>query len=525
MKVRVRLAVVTALALSAGMPLAHAADAPGNAELIKRLNEQEQRIRALEQKLAEQQQANGARAAAANGSEAAASNRSGATTANGSGAPQQADNTPAPGEAAVAQPGASPQGPLTSNSATPVVNARPAGRQFAIESADGSNVIRFRANVQFDGRWYSDNLTPATSDTFLLRKVRPYIEGTVDDIYDFRLMPDFGQGKAIVADAYVAARFQPWLTVQAGKFKGPVGLERLQPDQYNKFLELGLPSDLVPNRDLGVQVGGDLLGGTLSYAIGYFDGVTDGNSTDANTNPDVDNDGKKDLEARLFSQPFIKSANPYLRGFGIGIGGTYVNATGSATNTLLATYKTAAAQNFFTYRTGTSATYADGRRERLAPQAFYYAGPFGVLAEYVKSEQEVSRQVSNTVKRSGEVDNSAWQVTASLFLTGERASYNTFTPKSTFVPGRPGIGAFEIVARLEELRIDDAAFAGGASSFADPAVSPRKAQAYGVGLNWYPSQYIKIMLDYEHTRFDGGAAGGGDRPDEKAYLSRFQLAF
>ena len=78
MKVRVRLAVVTALALSAGMPLAHAADAPGNAELIKRLNEQEQRIRALEQKLAEQQQANGARATAANGSGAAASNRSGA---------------------------------------------------------------------------------------------------------------------------------------------------------------------------------------------------------------------------------------------------------------------------------------------------------------------------------------------------------------------------------------------------------------------------------------------------------------
>jgi phosphate-selective porin OprO/OprP len=81
------------------------------------------------------------------------------------------------------------------------------------------------------------------------------------------------------------------------------------------------------------------------------------------------------------------------------------------------------------------------------------------------------------------------------------------------------------VARFEELRVGDSAFEGGSSSFADPAAAPRKATAYGVGLNWYPSQYVKIMLDYEITKFDGGAAGGADRPDEKAYLSRFQLAF
>ena len=250
-------------------------------------------------------------------------------------------------------------------------------------------------------------------------RLRPYIEGTLDNIYDFRVMPDFGQGKSILVDAYVAGRFKPWFTVQAGKFKGPVGLERLQPDQYNRFLELGLPSDLVPNRDLGVQLGGDLFGGTLSYAVGYFDGVTDGSSTDANTSPDVDNDGKKDVEGRLFSQPFLKSGNPYLRGLGFGVGATYVNATGSATNTLLATYKTGATQSFFRYRTGTSATYADGRRERVAPQLFYYAGlraDRGVR----RVQQDVSRQVSTTLKRSDRLDNSAWQVSASYFLTGER---------------------------------------------------------------------------------------------------------
>jgi phosphate-selective porin OprO and OprP len=518
MNLRVWLGVVTALALPMSAAVAQSASDTAVAELLKRLDEQDKRIQSLEQKLqAAQQTAGGAAAASAGGD-----------TTNAVAAPGGTPTvSPGAGAAAVSQPGVSQLGPQTSNSVSPAVNSRSAARQLALQSADGANIIRFRANLQVDGRWYSDNVTPGTADTFLIRKARPYIEGTLDNIYDFRVMPDFGQGKALLVDAYVAGRFKSWLTVQAGKFKGPVGLERLQPDQYNRFLELGLPSDLVPNRDLGVQLGGDLFGGTLSYAVGYFDGVTDGNSTDANSSPDVDNDGKKDAAGRLFAQPFLQSGNPYLSGLGFGVGGTYVNATGSATNTLLATYKTTSTQNFFAYRTGTSATYADGKRERVAPQFFYYAGSFGLLGEYVQSRQDVSRQLSTTVKRSERLDNSAWQVSASYFLTGERESYNNFVPKSRFTPGRQGSGwgAWELVARIQELRIDQAAFAGGAASFADPNASPRQAISYGIGLNWYLDEYLKWMFDYEHTRFAGGGAAGTDRPDERAFLTRFALAF
>jgi phosphate-selective porin OprO and OprP len=510
MTVRVWLGVVAALTLPVGAALAQSTPDPTVAELLQRLDEQDKRIKSLEQKLQAAQQAPG-----------------GAAATSGAGASAPTGDAAGTGAAAVAQPGVTLLGPQTSNSVAPAPSSRSTARQLALQSADGSNIIRFRGNLQVDGRWYSDNVTPGTADTFLFRKVRPYIEGTLDNIYDFRFMPDFGQGKTVIVDAYVAGRFAPWFTVQAGKFKGPVGLERLQPDQYNRFMELGLPSDLVPNRDLGVQLGGDLFGGTLSYAVGYFDGVTDGNSTDNNTSPDVDSDGKKDFEGRLFSQPFLKSGNPYLRGLGFGVGGTYVNATGSLTNTLLPTYKTAGAQNFFTYRTGTTATYADGRRERVSPQLFYYAGSFGLIGEYVQVKQDVSRQVSTALKRSDRLDNSAWQVMASYFLTAEQESYNNFAPRSRFTPGRAGSGwgAWELVARFEELRVDTAAFNGGAASFADPNAAPRQAIAYGIGLNWYLDEYVKWMFNYEHTRFDGGGAAGTDRPDERAFLTRFSLAF
>src|SRR6185437_8578186 len=116
---------------------------------------------------------------------------------------------------------------------------------LTIASADGSNVLRLGALVQADGRYFTDSNTPSTANTWLLRRARPILQGTIADIYDFKLMPDFGGGKAIVQDAFVAARFKPWLVLTVGKFKPAVGLERLQSAADNRFIERALPTDLV----------------------------------------------------------------------------------------------------------------------------------------------------------------------------------------------------------------------------------------------------------------------------------------
>ena len=74
------------------------------------------------------------------------------------------------------------------------------------------------------------------------------------NIYDFRFTPDFAGGKTIILDSFVAARFRPWSVVTAGKFKVPVGLERIQSASDIRFIERAFPTSLVPNRDLGVQL-------------------------------------------------------------------------------------------------------------------------------------------------------------------------------------------------------------------------------------------------------------------------------
>jgi phosphate-selective porin OprO/OprP len=512
MRFRTVLAGLLAVGMSIGVAVAQTDTAvPDNAALLKRLDEQDQRIRELERKLQMQQQSAEPATAAAPSS---ASARPAAVPASAS-------------ASASAMTGAAPGVPV-------VAAAGPAG--YSLQTADGSSSIHFHANLAVDGRYYS-NGAPSSADTVLLRQVRPYIDGTIDKIFDYRLVPDFANGKTIILDAYVDGRFQPWFVVQTGKFKGPVGLERLQFSPYNRFIELGLPSDLVPNRDLGVQVAGDVAGGLFSYAVGGFDGVTDGASTDASPNPDADNDyGHLDWEGRVFARPFAHSGNYFLSGFGIGIAGTRSDTAGNpgsaaagtaaavASNALLPSYRTPGQQVFFSYRAGTTPAFADGERIRWSPQFYYYVGSFGILGEYVESQQDIGRMTA-TASRSDTVDTRAWQLSAAYFLTGEDETYFGFSPKSPFQIGGPGWGALELAVRVHQLDVDRAAFSGGSASFADPSVSARQARAVGVGLNWWLNQNLRWMLDFERTQFEGGAANGADRPDERALLTRFFLAF
>ena len=369
---------------------------------------------------------------------------------------------------------------------------------FSLKSADGAFQLKLRGYTQLDGRFYSGDDERPANDTFLLRRIRPIVEGTLFKIFDFRIMPDFAQGQTVLFDGYLEGRFSPAFKVRAGKFKPPVGLERLQSATDTFFAERAFPSTLVPNRDVGIQVSGDLAGGGVNYAVGYFNGVPDGVN-----GGDVDVEDDKDLAARLF---FTR------KGLGLGIGASQGSTTGTATATGLPGYRTPGQQTFFSYGTG---VFADGDRTRLSPQGYLYIGPFGLLAEYVQSSQEVRRDA--VVEK---LENEAWQVAASWVIAGGEPSFRGVNPKTVFDPAAHTWGAFELVARISSLDVDDEAF----PLFANPASAASAADSLGVGLNWYLNRNLKVMLDYERTEFEGGAATG-DREDENVLFSRFQIAF
>jgi len=404
---------------------------------------------------------------------------------------------------------------------------------FTLQNADGSDVIHFRGNASVDGRYFSDSYTPASADTWLIRRLRPTLEGTLDENFDFRFMPDFGEGKTILQDAWADVRIEPWLVFQAGKFKAPVGLERLQLEQFARFIEVSLPSDLLPYRDLGAKLGGVIDQGVFTYDVGVFDGTLDGGSTDGNSVPDMDSTGKFTWEGRIFSEPFLKSDVVWLEQLGLGIAGTYVNDTGvatiSTTTSLLASYKTPGQQSMFSYRADTAtgfnnATIAQGIERRVVPQFYYYYRSLGLLGEYVGEDQQVRRNLSATGARTATLHNTGWEIQGAWFLTGENEGYASATPKRNFDFGHGGPGAWELIARYHEIHFDQQAFTDGTSSFANPTSSPAAAHAIGTGVNWYLNPNYKLQLDYEVTRYDGGAVVG-NRPDERVLTLQTALIF
>src|SRR5262245_18956128 len=60
---------------------------------------------------------------------------------------------------------------------------RAGGTRYSIGSADGSSFVRLRGATQIDGRHFEGDGSPATANTWLLRSVRPTIEGTLYNIY------------------------------------------------------------------------------------------------------------------------------------------------------------------------------------------------------------------------------------------------------------------------------------------------------------------------------------------------------
>jgi phosphate-selective porin OprO/OprP len=385
------------------------------------------------------------------------------------------------------------------------------GRQgFLIKSSDGKFQLRIGGNVQADGRFYHSDGTPALTNTFLLRRVRPILDATVYELFEARVMPDFAEGRVQLFDAYVGARVLPGLQFRAGKFKGPVSLERLQSQTDLVFIERAFPTQIAPNRELGLSVGGDLLGGKVRYDLGLFDGVVDGSSTDGDLND------SKDGHARIFVSPFTSAAGGGLSGLGFGVAGTLGEEHGSPTGPALASYRTEGQTVFFSYRsdgTALATAFADGRRTRLGAQAYYFVGPLGLMAEGIRSSQIVNRAGTLAALSA-----KAWQATGSFALTGDQASYTGLAPRKPVTGG--GFGAVELVARVGQLELDPEVF----PTFADPTRSAQKATEWAVGVNWHFERRIKLAANYIRTTFDGGAATG-DREAENAILTRFQVAF
>lgn len=403
---------------------------------------------------------------------------------------------------------------------------------ISFSSADTNFVLRLRGLLELDTRTFFGGSDFLEGSGFLVRRARPIIEGTFYRDFDFAIVPDFAPPTATLFDAYLNYRYEPGLQLRVGKFKPPVGLEMLQSAANLPFTERSLASDLVPNRDVGLQVWGVLGQGKLHYALGVFNGAGDGQ-----VSANVPFDNNKEFAGRVFVHPFKDYSQEWLKGVGFGVGGSYglvsSNVAGLPNDIggTLPGYWTDGQQQFFAYNPLAGTVVADGQHWRIQPQATYFLGPFGLSGEYGVSYQDV---LNSATLRRASLNNTAWSLTGQWVLTGEAATHQAIIPKNPFNLRQAGWGAWQLVARYAQLHVDEEAFQG----FSNPDTSAQSVGTWSVGLNWWLNRNVRILTSFSYSIFDGGGVINPVDPnsvlppatvtatgDEKVFFTGIQLSF
>ena len=417
------------------------------------------------------------------------------------------------------------------------VDAGPGG--FGVRSANKESQLRFHLQVQADAKFWHGTTPAKVNETFFLRRAIPWIDGTLPYGISFLVAPDFSQinstntaaqanAAIILPDAYFQIKILDELQFRFGKFRAPIGLERLQPTGQLFFNEFALATELTPLRDLGAQVQGEIAKGYAGYALGVFNGAVD------NAYTDLDPSRYKDFEGRVYAQPLGAPNQDSFQYAIIGVAGTVGRKSGvpqaSGQSTNLPTYKSPGGAAIFSYKTAaanvtpdlTNTAIASGQQRRINAHGYYAIGPFGLLAEYIYSQQRVGFNYDNNIR----VGNQGWTAEASLFLYGGKASYSQAKITTPFDLQAGTFGAFEVVGRASQLRFDQSAFGAKTDTTkpVDETASVKHATELAGGLNWYFNRCVRFLFSYNRTSYEGGAASG-NRPTENVFFGRAQLNY
>lgn len=385
---------------------------------------------------------------------------------------------------------------------------------LTVQSDDGRFAFNFRLPIMLDTKLSFADEPRIADSAFLPRFFGPILSSTMYDVVNGKLIVGFADKNVNVLNAWIEVKADAWLRLRVGKFTYPIALERQLLALRIVFMEQGIASALLPLYELGAQLWGGPADKLLEYQL------TVGNGLAPNQNQEGEVDQNKDVIGRVYARPFVRSGFTPLAGLGFGIGASWGVHEGSATSPLTGTVKTLGGRTFYAPRGSSSdpdaTVVADGSVARLVPQASYVLGPLSIYSEYIRARERL--RVGAMARR---LTHESFHAVAALVLTGERAVLlDLVVPQQPFDLSAGHIGAVELIGRYESVRFDEQTF----PAFADPTVSARAARALGTGLNWLPTELLRVSVNYEHTSFRS-AAGARRLPSEDVLAMRLQACF
>ena len=416
--------------------------------------------------------------------------------------------------------------------AAPVVSAAPASAAasppatapqvgyadgFFVRTADGNWSLKLGGWLASNFVFYEPNTVQNNSQT--IDRARLVLDATMYKYFKLRLSNEFSAGSNSLRDAYLAVTPTPAFNFQLGQFKIPFSYEGLLSKRYTNFVERAavVTSTFNPLRDVGIMAYGQLFDGVLQYQLAGMNGSGQNRS-------DVDSD--KDVVARVVLAPFVGDGPDHLRGLNVGGAVTYGyqgrETTRQADGTTV-NVKNSIAGTSDTFFNFYPAVARRGPRLRAGGHLAWLDGPFGVVGEYIHTEEE-RRGIAADGGDAPNLDTDGGYVDVTWLVTGEDKPFNARVRPSRPVwsDGKAGWGAWEAALRYEAFRLRHGA------DGPDAAPVENRYDAFVAGVNWYPIEVLRFSLNYVYGFYDdagGGESPNPDRHSNNVVLSRVQLEF
>jgi phosphate-selective porin OprO and OprP len=370
--------------------------------------------------------------------------------------------------------------------------------------------VDLQGKLQWDRRRAGDN--PARFEAAELHRARVGIDGRVFRHIEFsaeRELTDreseprpssYGSSSSAWKDAYVELNYSNAARVRFGKFKVPFGLDQLTGIANLDFVQRSLGGTyLAPGRDTGTMVHGRFFRRRLQYWGGIF--RQDGENARSSKVEGGDATGA----VRIAAQPF-RASKGVLED--LEIGSAFASSKLSDASSLPNGLRGRTTMSRFVFF---EPVFVNGTRRRFEVDGDWPAGPVGIRAEYTEVRDSRLRQGLAGATLPPARARAAY-LSGSVVVTGERKK-RPMKPDADV--GRGGIGAVELVGRIERMWFDSTRITQ--DRFRNPraeTILPSGDRIVTFGLNWYANRWCKLQLqgwrerleDIERSPVPDGAA-------------------
>lgn len=370
-----------------------------------------------------------------------------------------------------------------------------------LSSGDGKFKMKVRGRVQTEFNSIDqDEARTGRPDVNAaeIRRARLGVEGVVWGDVGYIAEIDFANDVTALKDAYVEyTGLAKGLSLRAGNFKTPNGLEEMTSGNYLTFLERAAFTEAW---GLDRQIGGGAI-----YTQDHFT-LSAGIFGPLPVNDELFLEDVKTVAARATVAPINNETTT------LHFGGSWRDREGAED---LRSNPIPANDQLFRYRTrGADLHLAD--RFISTPQIFNQDTFWGAEALFIwkgfslqGEYTELSPDIGGAFVGS-DPNYTGWYVEANLFLTGERQNY------SKGVIGRPkvknpvyqgGYGAWQVAARYDVLDLTDEATTIAACTLCG------EQKTWLVGVNWWLNDHSRLQFSYSQSDIEGGALGGANAND------------